>query len=262
VRPSAATGCPVDPAHGGRERKGPTLSVSLRGVWLLSLVAAGLTAAAMRRSYGRKPGLRFAAGTLTALSAQHLALDRLMRRTGVSRVSAADLLTLSRATAGSVLAGLAASGVRDRLGTQDRLGWLAVIWGEASDMFDGRLARRAGASGMGKTLDIESDSWLNLWSAASATAWAGLPRWCLLPPVLGYIHPLLELRDGRLPVGGGPWWGRLAGGAQNVFLFLALAPTGGRLRDRGMRASWLPVDAGQLAAIAVALIRRRALHPG
>jgi len=127
------------------------------------------------------------------------------RDTGEKQEWLADVLTLSRATTGAVLAGLVASGIRDRTGIAGRLSWSMLLLGvTALDWLDGPLARHAGATRLGSVLDIEADSWLTLWSAACATAWGDLPRWCLLPPILRYLDPLLDLRRGKLPRGGGP----------------------------------------------------------
>lgn len=153
------------------------------------------------------------------------------RRIGPERASLADALTLSRATCGAVLAGLVSAGVRDRAGPAGRLGWLATLTGATvTDWLDGPLARQAGPTQIGKALDIEADSWLTLWSAAGAVAWGGLPRWCLLPPLLRYTQPLLAFRSGGVPTGGGPWWSRATGVAQMALIVAALSPFHSRLR--------------------------------
>jgi len=108
-------------------------------------------------------------------------------------------------------------------------------------------------------MDIEADSWLTLWSAVCAAAWGDLPRWCLLPPIIRYLGPILDLRRGRLPHGGGPWWSRLTGTAQMVLFLAALAPLKDSWRARVMRAvrlAALPVSAGQGVAIVVLLWRK------
>lgn len=118
-----------------------------------------------------------------ALKAQHLCLSALLRKTGDQEASLADMLTLSRATTGAVLAGLVASRIRDRTGAAGRLRWLMIMLAATlCDWLDGPIARHVGTTQLGGVLDIEADSWLTLWSAVSATRWGDLPFWCLLPP--------------------------------------------------------------------------------
>ena len=93
---------------------------------------------------------------------------------GPEQSSLADTLTLSRAATGAVLAGLVASGIRDRKGIAGWIGWLMPLFG-VTDWLDGPLARRAGPTCLGGVLDIEADSWLTLWSAAGAVAWGNIP---------------------------------------------------------------------------------------
>ena len=216
-----------------------------------------LTCIAMGRSYGWRRGLRYAAGVAIAYAIQQQTVLRLIRKTGVRGLSPVDRLTLSRATAGGVLAGLAFSGIRDREGAAGRLGWLMSVWGMISDVLDGKLARRLGTSTLGNTLDIESDSWLTLWCALGAVAWGGLPRWSLLPPLVRYIHPMLDLRRGQLPVGGGPKWGRLTGIAQYLFFSFALAPVAGRTRDRIARFASPLISGAQLLSMLMLFFQAR-----
>jgi phosphatidylglycerophosphate synthase len=137
------------------------------------------------------------------------------------------------------------------------MGWSIILLGAtASDWLDGPLARRFGASKLGGALDIEADSWLTLWSSASAVAWGDLPRLCLLPPILRYLDPLVDVRRGRLPHGGGPGWSRLTGSSQMVLFLTALAPIDWRGRKRTLSLAALPVSAGQSLALIVLLARK------
>ncbi len=181
-----------------------------------------------------------------AFGAQHAALASLMRRTQTGRLSPADWLTYSRAVSGGVLAGLVLSGARDRRGPAGWLGWLVAAWGIAIDTFDGALAKRCGLTRAGPTLDIESDSWLTLWASVAAARWGKLPAWTVLPPLVRYAHPLLDLWRRNLPVGGGPWWGRLTGGSQTGLQLTALAPFLGPWRDEFVRRACVPISGGQL----------------
>jgi phosphatidylglycerophosphate synthase len=122
------------------------------------------------------------------------------------------------------------------------------------------MARQMGPSRLGGVLDIEADSWLTLWSAASAVAWGGLPWWVLLAPLAHYAHPLIALRRGGLPAGGDPWWGRVTGTAQMVLFVAALAPIEGHLRDSTLALAALPISGAHLAAMLV-LLSRRAFSP-
>jgi hypothetical protein len=105
----------------------------------------------------------------------------------------------------------------------------------------------------GGVLDLEADSWLTLWSAAGAIAWGGLPGWCLLPPIIHYLEPMLALTQGKLPQGGGPWWYRLAGASQMGMFIVAQAPFDWRQRKQILTAASLPVSIGQCAAIFIRL---------
>jgi phosphatidylglycerophosphate synthase len=167
----------------------------------------------------------------------------------------ADLLTYARATCGAVLAGLLAAAIRDRGGPSDRLGFAASLLGATTlDWLDGPLARRTGPTRLGAVLDIEADSWLTFWCAAAATAWGGLPRWCLLPPLLRYLDPLVALRAGRLPAGGGPWWARVTGAAQMLLFLTALASL--PLRRTVLRVISGVVSGAQTASLLWLLARR------
>lgn len=154
-----------------------------------------------------------------------------------------------------LVAGLVASGIQDRKGIAGWIGWLMPLLG-VTDWLDGALARRVGPTRLGSVIDIEADSWLTLWSASSAVAWGNLPYWCLLPPIIHYLEPLLALMQGKLPAGGGPWWYRIAGISQMGLLIVALAPFDWRLRKQILAAASLPVSIGQCAAIVIWLFRK------
>ena len=207
------------------------------------------------RVYGLKRMVGYLIGFTMATAAQRAFLSAMMRKSGQEHISLADVLTLSRAGIGAVLAGLVTSGIRDRKGSAGWIGWLILLSG-VTDWVDGRLARWMGPTQLGGALDIEADSWFTLWSAAGAVAWGNLPGWCLLPPIIRYLDPLISLQRGELPRGGGPWWSRLAGASQTGLFFIALAPFGGRWRNRFLTIAALPVSAGQCIALLVLLARK------
>lgn len=223
----------------------------------IELATGVSTGIVIGRSYGLRSTIRYLAGLTLALTIQRIFLSAMMRKTGARQASLADILSLSRAAIGAVLAGLVASGIRDRTGMAGRLSWSMILLGATGlDWLDGPLARRAGTSRLGGVLDIEADSWLTLWSAASALAWGDLPRWCLLPPILRYLDPLVDLYRGKLPHGGGPWWSRLTGTSQMVLFLTALAPLNGQWRKQALAVVTLPVSGAQGAAIIVLLARK------
>jgi phosphatidylglycerophosphate synthase len=217
-------------------------------VRLIELITVVPTTLAIWRTYGPGSALHYLAGLITALIVQRVFLSAMIRKIGPEQSSLADMLTLSRAATGAVLAGLVASGIRDRNGIVGLIGWLMPLLG-VTDWLDGPLARRAGPTYLRGVLDIEADSWLTLWSAAGAVAWGNLPRWCLLPPIIHYLEPILALLQGKLPQGGGPWWYRLAGASQMGLLIVALAPFDWRRRKQFLTAASLPISIGQCAAI-------------
>ncbi len=193
--------------------------------WALDLAVALPAAVAIKRSYGRRTALRFLTGAGVTGLARHAFLHWLLQKTAREPISLGDPLSLARITCANVLAGLVMSGIRDRPGLAGRLAWsLALFGATALDWLDGPLARHSGATQHGATLDIEADSWLTLWTAIAATSWGELPRWVAVPPVVRYLHPLLDLRGGALPRGGRPGWGRVTGVAQMALLLAALAP--------------------------------------
>jgi phosphatidylglycerophosphate synthase len=239
------------PLHSNVLSKG-SLKHSVR---LVELIAAVPTTLVIWRAYGLRSTIRYLAGLMMALAAQRTFLSAMIRKIGPEQSSLADTLTLSRAATGAVLAGLVTSGIRDRKGIAGKIGWLMPLLG-VTDWLDGSLARQAGPTRLGGVLDIEADSWLTLWSAAGAVAWGELPGWCLLPPIIHYLEPLLALKHGKLPQGGGPWWYRIVGASQMGLLILALAPIDWHRRKQILAAASLPVSCGQCAAIVVLLARK------
>lgn len=226
--------------------------------WRLDATIAVVTALLLGRAYGGWPAARFLTGFGGATCVQQMTLGSLRRQIGPEQFSAADLVTYSRATCGAVLVGLLASGVRDRPGAAGRLGYAVSLGGAtALDWLDGPLARRAGSTRLGAGFDIEADSWLTLWCAAAATAWGGLPRWCLLPPLLRYLDPLVALRARRFPAGGGPWWARLTGAAQMALFLTALTPLPVRWRRPFPATIAGVVSIAQTATLLWLLVRRR-----
>jgi phosphatidylglycerophosphate synthase len=229
-------------------------------VRILELITAFSSGLAIWRVYGLIPALRYLLGLALAMKVQRAFLAAMIDRTGPRDASLADVMTLSRAATGAVLAGLAASGIRDRTGMAGKLSWsLILLEASAIDWLDGPLARLLGPSQLGSVMDIEADSWLTLWTAICATAWADLPRWCLLPPIMRYLDPMLDLSRGRLPRGGGPWWGRLTGTSQMILFLAALAPLKGQWRERVMKIvklAALPVSIGQGTTIVIHVGRK------
>lgn len=229
-----------------------------QATWRIDATVAVATMPFLGRAYGGWVVARYLAGFGGAMCAQQVALNVMRRRIGPERPNVADLLTYTRATCGAVLIGLLVSGVRDRTGPAGRLGYAASLLGAtALDWLDGPLARRAGSTHLGATLDIEADSWLTLWCAAAATAWGDLPRWCLLPPLLRYLDPLFALRAGGLPAGGGPWWTRATGAAQMALFLTVLAPVPACRHRQLPTAIAGVVSAAQTAALLWLLARRR-----
>lgn len=201
-----------------------------------------LPAAPLARRYGRARAARFAAGAGAAIVIQQalvaLAVRRQARAGGPDGLGAVDLLTLGRGTAGGVLAGLVASGVRDRGGLAGWTGWLALCGGSVLlDWLDGPIARRLGTSPAGAVFDLESDSWLTLAAGAAACAWGGLPAHCLAAPAVRY--PLLARALRHTPYeqvfASEPPWARRTGIAQMLLFTAALAPFGGRATALAVR---------------------------
>jgi phosphatidylglycerophosphate synthase len=147
-----------------------------RRALLIECAALLLTSPLLFYFYGPQAGSRYLIGLLVALLAQQLFLWAMQRKIGPEISTLADGLTLARATAGSVLAGLVMADIEDRSGVAGWLAWsLSGLAATLSDWFDGPLARRRGPTRLGQVLDIEADSWLTLWSAAGTIVWGGCP---------------------------------------------------------------------------------------
>lgn len=215
------------------------------------------------RVYGRGPAARFIVGMVSATAAQHVLIAAVRARVGKEHWSAGDILTLGRFTTAAVLAGLVASGIQDRTGAAGWLSWLSTLFAASmTDWLDGPLARRAGPTKLGAVLDIEADSWLTLWSAVAAVRWGDVPWWCVVPPIMHYLHPALDFAEGKLPSGGGPWWSRVTGVAQMGLILLALSPIGRETRSKLLRLAAFPVSASQGLVMLVLILRRVGLLPG
>ncbi len=230
------------------------LSLFIRPVELLVAVPTTLL---IWRTYGLRSTIRYLLGLTLALAIQRAFISAMIRKIGPEQSTLADVLTISRAATGAVLAGLVTSGIRDRKGIAGWIGLLLPLLGAtATDWLDGPLARYAGPTRLGGVLDIEADSWLTLWSGAGAITWGDLPAWSMLPPVLRYLDPLYSLMHGKLPQGGGPWWCRVTGTSQMGLFFVALTPIDFQKRKQLLTAVALPVSSTQCAAVLVLLIRK------
>jgi len=234
---------------------------AIQATWLLAvLIGVPLGILAMR-DFGNEVSLRFA-GYLVIICLPWVALlAALRRRAGPEPNRWATVLTLSRLVTGCALAAFILSGARDHMQTAAIVMWiLVVLTATLSDWFDGVLGRKEGITSFASSLDIESDSWLTLWSAVAAILLGGLPWICLLPPVVRYIHPLLAVRAGKLPVGGGPWWSRVTGMTQMAVLMAGFAPIVGPVRDAILGIVIWPVSLAQLATMLALLALRRREH--
>jgi phosphatidylglycerophosphate synthase len=230
-------------------------------IHLIDLLVAVPTIIIIWHTYGLTKAIRYMVGLSLALITQHTFISAMIHFIGTEQSSLADALTLSRGANGAVLVGLVTSGIRERKGIAGWIGWLMPLLG-VTDWLDGSLARRAGPTRLGGVLDIEADSWLTLWSAAATVTWGELPGWCLLPPIIHYLEPMLALMQGKLPQGGGPWWYRLAGASQMGLFIVALAPFDWRKRKQFLTAASLPISIGQCAAIFVRLAMTLEHDPG
>ncbi|HEY7342433.1 MAG TPA: CDP-alcohol phosphatidyltransferase family protein [Ktedonobacterales bacterium] len=231
---------------------------ALQATWLLAVLIGVPVGILTMRDFGTQAGLRFAAFMVIACLLWTLLLAALRRRIGPEPNRWATLLTLSRLVTGCALAAFVLSGTRDRMQTAAIVMWaLVVLTATVSDWLDGTLGRLEGSTRFASTLDIESDSWLTLWSAVAAILLGGLPWICMLPPVVRYIHPVLALRAGKLPVGGGPWWSRVTGMTQMAVLMAGFAPVVGPLRDAILGIVIWPVSLAQLVTMLALLALRR-----
>ena len=231
---------------------------AIQATWLLAVTIGVPLSILTMRDFGDETALRFAACMMIACVLWTLLLAALRRRIGPEPNRWATLLTLSRLVTGCALAAFVLSGARDRMQTAAIVMWaLVVLTATVSDWFDGMLGRREGITKFASTLDIEADSWLTLWSAVAAILLGGLPWICLLPPVVRYIHPILALRAGKLPIGGGPWWSRVTGMTQMAVLMAGFAPITGPARDAILEVIIWPVSLAQLATMLALLALRR-----
>ncbi len=125
------------------ERSSPDhLKQTMQKIELATVVSTGIL---IWRSYRMRSAMRYLVGLVLALTVQRAFLSAMIRKTGSKQASLADVLTLSRAAAGGVLAGLVASGIRDRLGKAGRLSWSIILLGAtATDWLD---RKRAGYRG-------------------------------------------------------------------------------------------------------------------
>jgi hypothetical protein len=229
-----------------------------QAMWLLVIIIGAPLCVLTLRDVGTQAGLRFAGYLVIVRLLWTVALWALRRRIGPEPNRWATVLTLSRLVTGCALAAFVLAGARDRLATVAIVVWaLVVLTATVSDWLDGPLGRREGATLFGSSLDIESDSWLTLWSAVAAILLGGLPWIVLLPPVVRYIHPLLALRAGKVPVGGGPWWSRVTGMTQMAMLMAAIAPITGVVRDNFFDIVVWPVSLAQLGTMLALLALRR-----
>jgi phosphatidylglycerophosphate synthase len=228
-------------------------------IWFQVSALAVLLTPLVWHDFGTLASLRFAA--LLAITGILLPriLVSLRQRVGPEPNTIANALTLARLAVGCALAALVLSGAHDRLRAAAVFIWaLVVIAATLGDWLDGPIARREGMTKFGGMLDIESDSWLTLWSALAAVTLGDLPWICLLAPLLRYLHPLLDLSAGKVPAGGGPWWSRVTGVAQMAMLISGFAPVEGALRDAVLGALIWPVSLAQVfTMLALLALRRR-----
>jgi phosphatidylglycerophosphate synthase len=229
--------------------------------WLAA--SAGLLAAAVplavgvAAGHGRRAGVRFAAGATAALAVQQLFAAGLVahrrRRAGPLRgLDAVDGLTLARSAAAGVIAGALASGERRRRALPAWMAWICLLPSVTLlDWIDGPLARRRATDGVGMVLDLESDSWVTLWTSLAGVTWGELPGVAAGPAIARYALPIVAWRRGsyaRLADAGRSWWSRAAGIAQMTTFIVALAPfAGARSRALARAAAFVSAPAQLLA---------------
>lgn len=228
-------------------------------VWFQIAALALLLTPLVWRDFGTLASLRFAAVLAVTGILLPLILYWLRRRVGPEPNTIANVLTLARLVVGCALAALVLSGAHDRLRAAAVVIWALVVFSATlGDWLDGPIACREGTTKFGAMLDIESDSWLTLWSALAAVTLGDVPWICLLAPLIRYLHPLLDLSTGKLPEGGGPWWSRVTGVAQMAMLLWGFAPVAGALRDTLLGAFIWPVSLAQVfTMLALLALRRR-----
>jgi len=221
----------------------------------LTLITVGLLAASVPpavglwRRYGGSAGSRFAFGAGATILAQQSLVGMAASRKD-ARLTPVDAMTLSRGLAAAVLAGLVVSGVRHRGGLAGWLGWISIVYGSiVCDWLDGPIARRLGmTSELGALLDLESDSWLTLASASSATTLGGLPAFCMVAPLARYAVLMAAMR--KIPYdqvfADEPVWARPIGIAQMALFTAATAPFGGSGTRAAVRSAAPIVASAQL----------------
>lgn len=217
------------------------------GISVLLLGTSGPVSAVIARCYGRAAAGRFRLGMLATLVAQQALVGVAMvtggGRGGADRrheLTLVDLMTLSRGWAASLLAGLLASGIRDRRGVAGWMGWLAILYGAIlCDWLDGPIARHRGTSEFGAILDREADSWLTLCAAGGAVGWGNLSVMVAAAPLLRYGLLLEALRTTPYAAvhADEPRWVRHLGIVQMLVFIAALAPFGGRATSRLARVT-------------------------
>jgi phosphatidylglycerophosphate synthase len=213
--------------------------------------------------HGRRAGLRFAAGAAAAVAVQQLFAAALVahrrRRAGPLRgLDAVDGLTLARSGAAGVIAGALASGERRRRAVPAWMAWICLLPSVTLlDWIDGPLARRRATDGVGMALDLESDSWVTLWTSLAGVAWGELPRLGVAPTIARYLLPIVAWRRGsyaRLAEAGRGWWSRAAGIAQMTTLIVALAPFAGARSRALSRVAAFVIAPAQLLALLSLLV--------
>lgn len=231
------------------QQEGVRLSAPV-ATWMLIAIIGIPLALLTAKNFGADTGIRFGLYLVVIGLLATFLLRALRRRIGSEPNRLATVLTLSRLVTGCALAAFILAGVRDRLQPATIMLWvLVVLTATLSDWFDGPLSRREGATRFQRVLDIESDSWLTLWSAFAAILLGDMPWVCLLAPVVRYIHPVRALLAGGLPAGGGPWWSRVTGMTQMGVLMAAFAPVTGAVRDEVFSFVIWPVSLAQLATM-------------
>lgn len=235
----------------------------------LTVITLGLLAASVPptvglwRRYGRRAGSGFVVGSVAAILAQQSLVAMAATRKS-AQLTPVDGMTLSRGFAAAMLVGLVASRVRRRSGWAGWLGWSSLIYGSiVCDWLDGPIARRLRmTSELGALLDLESDSWLTLVAASSATAWGGLPGYCMAAPLARYALLLAALR--RIPYeriyADEPAWARPLGIAQMALFTAAMAPFGGAGTRHAVRLATPIVASVQLLATLLLYRRSQRLY--
>jgi phosphatidylglycerophosphate synthase len=217
----------------------------------------------MRRWHGPQASRRFAAAAAVVLFIQQRFTTAVLRSRGARGLQPVDVLTLSRGLAAALLAGVAAARVDDRRGSTGWISWLALVYGAIlCDWLDGPIARRVGTSEAGTVLDLESDSWLTLWSAIAAVTWGGLPSYVVVPTIARYGFLLAALsRLSYAEANDHPPLERQIGIAQMTLFLAALAPFGGRLTRPVLRPAAALIAPLRLVTMAALYGRRLGMLP-